>query len=88
MADPNCRSHATAAWVQRFSGSGRRLEEAVELYQSLGFEVRLEPVDPKALPSEACTACFFVKMGSFYTLYTRPSPKLDTERPPCNKTPL
>ena len=37
-----------------------RLSEVVEMYESLGFEVRLEPVDPESpeCSEEECTLCF------------------------------
>lgn len=59
-------------WTQRFTGIGRRLDETVQLYEELGFEVHLEPMDSYNLPAAACKTCFLVQTGRFFILYTRP----------------
>ncbi len=57
-------------WQYRFMGAGPRLREMVNLYESLGFEVRLEPVRP--LPSnEDCRDCQILTMLHFKSVYTR-----------------
>jgi len=57
-------------WVRQFTADEPRLSEAVELYDSLGFEVHLEPVMPGEL-AEGCQVCF--EEGERYkTIYTRP----------------
>ncbi len=43
-------------WRQQFTASGTRLEEAVNNYRSLGFEVKTVPV--KELGDDGCTICF------------------------------
>lgn len=66
-----------AGWERRFVASEPRLAEAVELYESIGFEVLLDP-----LPSEeemkgggceekGCTACFDVDRERYRIIYTR-----------------
>lgn len=46
-------------WVKQFLADEPRLSEAVEEYRELGFEVRLEEVDPAACAaSSGCAACF------------------------------
>jgi hypothetical protein len=66
-----------AGWERRFIASEPRLGEAVELYESIGFEVLLDP-----LPSEdemkgagceekGCTACFEVDRERYRIIYTR-----------------
>jgi hypothetical protein len=57
-------------WVKQFTASEPRLSEAVELYESLGFEVHLEPVRPEEL-SEECKACFEFAPEECKTIYTR-----------------
>jgi hypothetical protein len=60
-------------WMRRFTAVGARLNEAVELYRSLGFEVRLEPAEPGAeqvADSAACSECFVMSLAR--TIYTRP----------------
>jgi len=57
-------------WVKQFTTDEPRLSEAVELYKSLGYEVRLE----KAVlneDNEACRTCFLVECDKCKTIYTR-----------------
>lgn len=52
-----------------------RLSEAVELYKSLGFEVRLEPPVFDEM-SEECKKCLlFQDCSKYKTIYTRPKKK-------------
>jgi len=54
-----------------------RLSEAVEEYRALGFEVRLEAVDPAACPGGAdCARCFAGPEAAarFKVIFTRPGP--------------
>ncbi len=60
-------------WTRRFTAMGRRLNEVAELYSELGFEVRLEPVDPdqeETMSAESCKGCFVTMQAR--TIYTRP----------------
>lgn len=60
-------------WTRRFTAIGQRLSEAVELYSQLGFEIRLEPVNPEEneIPaSESCQHCAVTTLAR--TIYTRP----------------
>jgi hypothetical protein len=43
-------------WIRRSITSPSRLEELAELYRSLGFEVRVEPLILEDI-DEACTGC-------------------------------
>jgi hypothetical protein len=60
-------------WTRRFSALGRRLDEAVELYSQLGFEILLEPAEldeefgPRAGECESCIVTTLAR-----TIYTRP----------------
>jgi hypothetical protein len=46
-------------WTRQFLAAEPRLSEAVDEYRELGFQVRLEPVDPVACAQDvACTTCF------------------------------
>ena len=58
-------------WVRQFTADEPRLSEAVELYDSLGFEVHLQPVTPGEL-TEECQLCFAVDGDRYKTIYTRP----------------
>jgi len=66
---------AKEGWARRFTGIGPRLDEMVQLYESLGFEVRLEAPDLDELPGQVCHSCFLVESGHFYTLFTRSKQK-------------
>ena len=62
-----------AGWTRRFSAIGPRLNEAVELYQGLGFDIRLEPAGPRSeeiADRSGCAQCFV--MSPARTIYTRP----------------
>ena len=56
-------------WQRRYIADPRRAQDAVEFYDELGFEVRLEPVDTDLL-SEACGGCK-VLFQNFKAIYTR-----------------
>ena len=59
-------------WTRRFTALGRRLNEAVDLYCELGYEVRLEPVDldeEATAGVEGCKDCFVTMLAR--TIYTR-----------------
>lgn len=57
-------------WIRQFTASEPRLSEAVELYRSLGYEVRLEPAVPE--DREACRECL---LEDCKTIYIRPRGK-------------
>ena len=59
-------------WERRFVGGPPRLAEAVELYRSLGHEVRLEPVRSEELEG-FCRECALA-LGLFRVVYTRRRP--------------
>jgi len=56
-------------WIQQFSASGPRLQEAIENYRTLGFEVRTIPV--KELDLEGCTVCFDDENDDTVMIFTR-----------------
>jgi hypothetical protein len=57
-------------WIRQFTADEPRLSEAVEEYQELGFEVRLEPVDPAEMEGD-CTSCLLAAIDRYKTIYTR-----------------
>jgi len=64
-------------WTRRFVANEPRLTESVELYQSMGYEVRLEalpPVDCDSADEESreCRACFKGFEDQYKIIYTRP----------------
>ena len=56
-------------WKQQFTASGARLEEAVDNYRSLGFEVKTVPV--KELSEDGCTICFDNENDESMMIFTR-----------------
>jgi hypothetical protein len=56
-------------WTRRFVGGPPRLAEQLELYRSLGMEVRTEAVPPEEL-AEACRGCALA-LQLFRIVYTR-----------------
>lgn len=61
-------------WTKQFTTDEPRLSEAVELYESLGYEVRLEPAAFNET-SEACKTCLLADCSKYKTIYTRPEKK-------------
>ena len=59
-------------WERRGIFSEPRVGELVALYKELGYEVRVEPLDPADLPTEGCRECILVQSQRFRTIYTRP----------------
>jgi hypothetical protein len=69
---PPADAHAelvAAGWTRRFMAAGSRVAESAQLYQSLGFEVRLEPPGAEDLREE-CGDCRLA-LATFKVLYTR-----------------
>jgi hypothetical protein len=58
-------------WTRQFIACEPRLSEVVELYKSLGFEVKLE--DIKKNEEEKCMICY--EPGKYKIIYTRPRKK-------------
>ena len=56
-------------WIRQFTIEEHRVSEYVELYESLGHEVRVEPIDPSELGE--CQACYTAECNKYRTIYTR-----------------
>lgn len=56
-------------WVRQFTASGVRLQEAVENYRDIGFEVKTVPV--KDLKLGDCTVCFDDENDETVMIFTR-----------------
>ena len=72
---PECPAHPeliAEGWVRRFLVGPDRQAEVTELYVSLGYEVRLEKLQPEAF-AEECGNCPQAICSSYLLLYTRPS---------------
>ena len=57
-------------WVKQTTIGEPRLSEIVELYKSLGYEVRLEPVELDELDEE-CRRCYEGEVDEVKTVYVR-----------------
>ncbi len=57
-------------WVKRTTIDESKLSEIVGEYESLGFEVRLEPVNFDEL-DEKCRKCYGKNLDKFKTVYVR-----------------
>ena len=57
-------------WERRFVTSVGRQAEYAELYASLGYEVRAEPVRPDEI-DPACGDCSLIVYRQIVTIYTR-----------------
>ena len=77
----------TQGWIRRFAADEPRLSEAVELYKSLGYEVRLEPATIDNV-GEECKKCLLHKdCREYKTIYVRLKEK-KAERKVRNYSPL
>jgi hypothetical protein len=59
-------------WSRRFVGGPPRLQEFVAMYESLGFDVHLEPQPLEELRAE-CGDCYLA-LKLFRVVYTRAKP--------------
>lgn len=57
-------------WKRRFISGPDRIDEAVSLYEELGFEVYLDAIEPAEL-SELCGDCGLATCFAYKTIYTR-----------------
>ena len=60
-------------WTQQFTASGVRLEEALENYRMLGFEVKTIPIGE--LGCDSCTICFEDESDVSVMIFTRSTGK-------------
>ncbi len=59
-----------AGWERRYLADPDRAREAVELYTSLGYEVRAEKLEPSSFGPQ-CGDCSQVVCRSYVLIYTR-----------------
>ena len=57
-------------WKRRFLAEPSRAREAIELYSSLGYEVKAQKLQPSDLP-EQCGSCASTLCRDFVMIYTR-----------------
>ncbi len=56
-------------WERGFTVEEHRVDEYVELYESIGYEVRVEPATPDE--QEECQACFKADFDNLRTIYIK-----------------
>jgi hypothetical protein len=66
-ADPRL---VAEGWVRRHLADPDRAEESIELYESMGYEVRAEKLSPADF-GPGCTACAPVVGRTCVLIYTR-----------------
>ena len=59
-------------WIRQFTVEVERADEYAELYESLGNEVRVEPVTPDLQVAEECATCLLAACDRYVVIYTRP----------------
>jgi hypothetical protein len=57
-------------WERRFIADGQRAQEAMELYEELGYEVCADPLQPDDMVND-CEDCKLLMLMQFKTIYTR-----------------
>jgi len=65
-------------WTRQFTIEEHRVSEYVEVYESLGHEVRVEPVVPGEMGE--CQTCYAAECDKYWTIYTRPKQRKENER--------
>ncbi len=57
-------------WQRQFTTDQPRLDEMVEFYESLGYEVRVEPACDE-LPLPECASCYEKFCDKYKTIFVR-----------------
>ena len=69
MKDVSIKELESQGWVRQFTASGHRLDEAVDNYRTLGFEVKAIPINELYL--SGCTVCFDDATDKTVMIFTR-----------------
>ena len=67
----NLNSKNNSGWIRRSVLDNKRVEETVEMYESIGFEVQVKDFNPELLPEKDCKTCFTDNPDNFKIIYTR-----------------
>ncbi|MEZ5175597.1 MAG: hypothetical protein R2823_05265 [Acidimicrobiia bacterium] len=59
-----------AGWMQRTVTDPSRITELEELYQSVGFETTIVPLDPDSF-GDSCNECAVTACSEYLALFTR-----------------
>jgi hypothetical protein len=65
------RELEAGGWIRQFTVEAERAAEYVELYESLGDEVRVEPVTADLMAAEECATCLLAAGDKYVVIYTR-----------------
>ncbi len=80
VAAPANRALEAAGWERRFLADEPRAREAVELYESLGYEVRAQELEPADFGPQ-CDECAAAVCRSYVLIYTRRPDSAGDPRP-------
>ncbi|MFX0142323.1 MAG: hypothetical protein ACFFDN_52270 [Candidatus Hodarchaeota archaeon] len=64
-------------WERTFTIEESRLNEYIELYESIGYEVRVEPASPDEI--QECQVCFKAEFDNLRTIYIKRTRNNDNE---------
>ncbi|MFW9783889.1 MAG: hypothetical protein ACFFFB_16510 [Candidatus Heimdallarchaeota archaeon] len=64
-------------WERTFTIEERRVDEYVDLYKSIGYEVRIEPATPDEI--QECQACFKAEFSNLRTIFIKRNENKDEE---------
>jgi len=64
-------------WEKGFTVEENRVDEYVELYESIGYEVRVEPATPDKM--EDCQECFKADFDNLRTIYIKRTKNKENE---------
>jgi len=64
-------------WERGFTVEEKRVAEYVELYESIGYEVRVEPATPDE--QEECQTCFKADFDNLRTIYIKRTKNKENE---------
>ncbi len=64
-------------WEKGFTVEENRVNEYVELYESIGYEVRVEPATPDEM--EDCQECFKADFDNLRTIYIKRTKNKENE---------
>ena len=56
-------------WIKQTTYDDSRLNDIIEMYDEIGFEVTIAPFEPGE--ESGCSACMMCQPGRYKTIYTR-----------------
>ncbi|MHA2392773.1 MAG: hypothetical protein ACXAEX_12575 [Promethearchaeota archaeon] len=64
-------------WERTFTIEERRVNEYVDLYKSIGYEVRVEPATPDEI--QECQVCFKAEFDNLRTIFIKRTKNKESE---------